>query len=103
MECGFWFCLQDAIHASSGIVVLALPASAHTQFAEQYGHLLTGKVVIDISNAPSSSTSGKGQSVAETLQALLPGAHVVKAFNNLSAYELADKVGGAARFLHAHG
>ena len=52
----------------------------------------TGKVVIDVSNRPTPDPSGAGTSAAEELQARIPGANVVKAFNTAFATRQAEPV-----------
>jgi hypothetical protein len=71
------------------IVILALPYTGSVQIVGEYGQSLTGKVLVDISNAFDRSTltdlltppdSSAAQLIADAAPA---GAHVVKAFNTL--------------------
>lgn len=70
------------------VVILALFYSAAQEFLSQAGDL-TGKVLVDISNPITPDFTdlvvGHTSSAAEELQALVPTAHVVKAFNTLFA------------------
>jgi len=85
---------QEAIDcATSGIVILAVPASAHSNLAASC--VFHGKVVVDISNAPElydrTFSTYQGPSVAEQLQTSLDSStQVVKALNTVSAYALGD-------------
>ena len=74
--------------AAAGIVVLAVPYPALASIAADLAGTLTGKIVIDVTNRPIQS----GPAIAETLQARLPDAHVVKAFNTAFASRQADPV-----------
>nr|WKR38872.1 STEAP-4-like protein [Scylla paramamosain] len=68
------------------VVVMAVP---FTHVASLPLQQLAGKIVIDVSNrTPATSSSLGSLSQAEELQALVPAARVVKAFNVLSAYAL---------------
>lgn len=91
---------HDAENPTFGdLVVLAVPYGAEKSLVEQYGKQFTGKVVVEIANplnfdswdelvVPSDS------SAAELLQAALPEAKVVKAFNTTFAGTLnSGKVG----------
>jgi predicted dinucleotide-binding enzyme len=77
---------------AADVVVLAVPAAAAAEVAQGLG-TLTGKVIIDCTNG-----IGKGSvlehdvatSAAERLAETLPGAHVVKAFNQQGAEVLAS-------------
>lgn len=83
--------------AFGDVVVLALPWNAVAGVLGSIGDL-KNKIVVDATNAlkfgpdgpePAVDTSG-----AQTIAAMLPGAHVVKAFNTLGAEHLLDPVVG---------
>lgn len=81
------------------IVVLALYFGPAKEVATHYGDTLSGKTVVEISNPTDpdtfdSLTVEPGSSAAEEIAALLPGAHVVKAFNTTFAGPLAAGVTG---------
>jgi len=87
---------QEAI-ASGEVVILAVPGTAFEDIVGEVGRDLAGKVVIDVSNRPTPDPSGAGTSAAEELQARIPDASVVKAFNTVFASRQADpRVGGVA-------
>jgi len=78
---------EAARHAD--IIVLALPFSAALELLPQLGNL-DGKILIDPMNALAFDRERRRvtqsvELVAEQIQALAPGAHVVKAFNALNA------------------
>ncbi len=76
------------------VVILAVPAVAYDEIAETAGPMLAGKVVVDVVNRPTPDPE-RPTSIAEELQARLPGARVVKAFNTLFASRQADpRIGG---------
>ena len=70
---------------SAQLVVLAVPATAIDQIAGELRNDLDGKVVVDVANRPTPNPDGSPTSIAEELQAKVPGAKVVKAFNTLFA------------------
>ncbi len=74
--------------ALADVVVFALPYGAHAETLKLAGNL-QGKVIIDISNPVTADFQGLAightTSAAEELQALVPGAKVVKAFNTIFA------------------
>ena len=82
------------------IVILAVPVTAFDELVAAYGAQLQGKVVVDVTNPVDfatfdSLTVPADSSAAAELQAKLPGAKVVKAFNTLFAGALAaGQVGG---------
>lgn len=76
------------------IVVLATPFEVSKEIAGHYGGALTGKTIVDISNPVNAETLDSltvpaGSSAAEEIQALVPGANVVKGFNTVFASTLA--------------
>jgi len=74
--------------AAAGIVVLAVPYPVLETVAADLAAQLKGKVVVDVSNRPIQT----GPAIAEALQARLPEAHVVKAFNTAFASRQADPI-----------
>jgi predicted dinucleotide-binding enzyme len=87
---------KDAIEAGD-VVILAVPGTAVDGIVGEVGDELAGKVVVDVSNRPTPDPSGPGTSAAEELQARIPDASVVKAFNTAFATRQADPVvGGVA-------
>ncbi|MEX1257797.1 MAG: NADPH-dependent F420 reductase [Gemmatimonadota bacterium] len=87
----------DAAAVFADVVILAVPPSAIPQLGEDIGHLLVGKVVIDITNprldrdGPITNEwleMGTGMAMAQ----YLPGARMVKAFNTLGANMLGNSV-----------
>lgn len=93
----------DAAAAFGDVIVLAVPPSAIPQIGRDYGHLLRGKIVIDITNPRADRDGeeetarwlemGTGLAMAE----YLPGARVVKAFNTLSSRMLANPAPNGVR------
>ena len=81
------------------LVVFAVPFEAEAGLADQYKHLLAGKIVVDISNPLNFTTWDElevpsNSSAAALLQKELPAAKVLKAFNTTFAGTLtAGKVG----------
>ncbi|WP_062310308.1 NADPH-dependent F420 reductase [Demequina rhizosphaerae] len=81
------------------VVVLAVPFPAVDSILEAYGDAFAGKVVVDITNPLNFETFDSlvvpaGSSAAAEIQARIPAAHVVKAFNtNFAATLGAKKVG----------
>ena len=80
----------DAAAFFADVIVLAVPPVAIPQLGEDYGHLMQGKVVIDISNPRADREGpiteewlemGTGLAMAQ----YLPGVRLVKAFNTLGA------------------
>ena len=80
----------DAAAFFGDVIVLAVPPVAIPQIGEDFGHLMQGKVVIDISNprvdreGPITEewlAMGTGLAMAQ----YLPGVRLVKAFNTLGA------------------
>jgi hypothetical protein len=80
---------NEAVNAAD-LVILAVPASALGAVAREIGDSAAGKVVVDVSNRPTPDPAGASTSLAEELQAQLPGSKVVKAFNTAFASTQAD-------------
>lgn len=83
------------------IVILAVPYPALAQITSAYGAQLAGKTVVDITNPLDFATFDAlvvpaGSSAAAELQAALPEARVLKAFNTNFAATLAAGTVGAA-------
>jgi NADPH-dependent F420 reductase len=80
------------------IVVLATPFSSATEIAREIATAVAGKPVVDVTNRMSFGAAGPEidttSSNAEDLAALLPAAHVVKAFNTLFASKQVDPTSG---------
>ena len=78
------------------VVVLAVPFASAPDIAAEIRDLVDGKVLVDVTNRMSFGADGPDMdtsiSNAEELAALLPTAHVVKAFNTLFASNQADPV-----------
>ena len=70
------------------IIILAVPQSAHKNLYAVLEEHAMNKIVIDCSNRKPHKKYH--QSAAEELQLNLQGCHVVKAFNDTSAYELSS-------------
>jgi len=84
----------DAVRGAD-LVVLAVPATAFDAIATEIGRDVAGKVVVDVANRPTPTPDGAPTSIAEELQAKLPEARVVKAFNTAFASRQAEPtVGG---------
>lgn len=80
---------KDAV-AGNDVVIFAVPGTAFDDLVTELGQDLAGKVVVDVSNRPTPDASGPGTSAAEELQARIPDASVVKAFNTAFATRQAD-------------
>ncbi len=80
---------------SAELVIMAVPGRYVVDVAEAMGpDAFAGKIVVDVTNpiVPTAtgavSAFGEEDSAAEALQRTLPGAYVVKAFNQISAEEM---------------
>lgn len=80
----------------SDVIILATPWSAEAEVCDAIADHVAGKPVIDATN-PVGMRGGVldlvhdgPSSSAETLQARLPGAHIVKCFNQIGAEFMAD-------------
>ncbi|XP_076067710.1 metalloreductase STEAP4-like [Oratosquilla oratoria] len=83
-EMGCTIGTYEEILPESRIVVLAVPYECHQDLPAR---LLSCKILVDVSNRHPEEKAGP-KSIAEVLQASLPGSRVVKALNTLSAYSL---------------
>lgn len=92
----------DVAAASAEIIILALPWDAVKATLTDLGDV-TGKIVIDCTNPLGSVngtfglTLGHTTSGGETVQAMVPGARVVKTLNQVGAEIMADNRGLAHR------
>jgi 8-hydroxy-5-deazaflavin:NADPH oxidoreductase len=83
---------KEAVQGAQ-VVILAVPYQAIQDAARHVADALDGKVVIDTSNRVSRDDPAStidGTSASEQVQALVPGARVVKAFNTLFATRMAE-------------
>ena len=83
---------REAVEASD-VVIFAVPYQALEEVAGELQDALDGKVVVDTTNRFNPDDAGAGvdgTSAAEQLQAKLPGARVVKAFNPIIASRMAE-------------
>ena len=82
--------------ADADLVVLAIPFSSIPVVAAEIAEAVAGKPVVDATNRMSFGANGPDidttTSNAEELAALLPDAHVVKAFNTLFASNQSDPI-----------
>lgn len=84
---------RSAVTTRSAIIILALPLSRITSLlASEY----TDKLVVDATNywwevdGPKKLLFSSARSSSEFVQATLPGAHIVKAFNHMGYHDLHD-------------
>ena len=87
--------------ADADLVVLAIPFSSVPDVAAEIAEAVAGKPVVDATNRMSFGANGPDidttTSNAEELAALLPDAHVVKAFNTLFASNQSDPIAEGVR------
>ena len=92
--------IADCIHRSS-VLFIAIHAEHYTNVLvsplEQNSKLFDEKILIDISNQLASGCQDDGLSNAERLQAAIPGAYVVKAFNTVSSFVMESTTAGESR------
>jgi 8-hydroxy-5-deazaflavin:NADPH oxidoreductase len=93
----------DAAAFFGDVIVLAVPPNAIPQIGRDYGHLMEGKVVIDITN-PRADRDGEEQTArwlemgtGLAMAEYLPGVRLVKAFNTLSARMLSNPAPNGVR------
>ncbi len=93
LETGASAAIVSAAPKDAAVVVFAVPYGALESVLAEVGSL-TGKVVIDCTNAVERGMTlkyGHTTSAAEELQKQLPGAHVFKSFNAQGAENLANQ------------
>ncbi len=85
-----------AAAAAGDLVVLAIPFASAPAVAAEIADAVAGKTVVDVTNRMSFGAAGPEIdgtiSNAEELAALLPRAHIVKAFNTLFGSNMADPI-----------
>ncbi|XP_054476862.1 metalloreductase STEAP4-like [Anoplopoma fimbria] len=91
---------HEAAAQSAGLVLVCIHRE-HYDFLETLAPQLKGKVLVDVSNNLKKNLYP--ESNAEYLQSLIPGAHVVKAFNTLSAWALQNGPSDANRQVYLCG
>ncbi|HLA17510.1 MAG TPA: prephenate dehydrogenase/arogenate dehydrogenase family protein [Candidatus Limnocylindrales bacterium] len=81
--------------AGADIVILAVPSAEIARIATGLREHVGGKIVVDVTNKPTPNLQdldADAGSAAEALQALLPAARVVKAFNTAFTSRMADPI-----------
>lgn len=91
---------HEAAAQSAGLVFMCIHRE-HYDFLETIAPQLKGKVVVDVSNNLKKNLYPEAN--AEYLQRLIPGAHVVKAFNTISAWALQNGPSDASRQVYLCG
>jgi predicted dinucleotide-binding enzyme len=85
----------DAAAYFGDVILLATPPVAFAQLGEDFGELMEGKIVIDISN-PRVDRDGEitnqwlEQGTGEAMAEYFPGSRFVKAFNTVNPRNFAD-------------
>ncbi|KAG8010101.1 Metalloreductase STEAP4 [Nibea albiflora] len=92
---------SHAAAAQSATLVFVCIHREHYDFLETLAPQLRGKVLVDVSNNLKKDLYPEAN--AEYLQRLIPGAHVVKAFNTLSAWALQNGPSDASRQVYLCG
>lgn len=87
---------EDSVKELGDVVILAVPYGAINSIVDKYKTLLSGKIVVDISNPVDFSTMdglvvAPDSSASHLIQSLLPESKVVKAFNTNFAATLASE------------
>jgi predicted dinucleotide-binding enzyme len=93
---------SDAAAYFADVIVLAVPPSAIPQLGEDYGDLMQGKIVIDITN-PRVDRDGEitnewlARGTGEAMAEYLPGTRFVKAFNTVAPRDFASPLRDGVR------
>ena len=86
---------SDAIEKSD-VIVIAVPWLFTIDLLSEFKHKFDGKIVVDTTNPLSPDVSyllvGGDDSSAERIMNILPGAHIVKAFNGVTADNLPEPI-----------
>lgn len=93
--------MSHAAAAQSASVVILCIHREHYDFLETLAPQLKGKVLVDVSNNLKKNVYPEAN--AEYLHKLIPGAHVVKALNTLSAWVLQNGPSDASRQVYLCG
>uniref|UniRef100_A0A3Q1AJ47 STEAP family member 4 n=1 Tax=Amphiprion ocellaris TaxID=80972 RepID=A0A3Q1AJ47_AMPOC len=93
--------MSHSAAAQSAALVFICIHREHYNFLETLAPQLQGKVLVDVSNNLKKNLYPEAN--AEYLQRLVPGAHVVKAFNTLSAWTLQNGPSDANRQVYLCG
>lgn len=93
--------MSHGVAAQSASLVFLCIHREHYDFLETLAPQLKGKVLVDVSNNLKKNVYPEAN--AEYLQRLVPGAHVVKAFNTLSAWALQNGPSDASRQVYLCG
>ncbi|KAM9353657.1 metalloreductase STEAP4-like [Symphorus nematophorus] len=93
--------MTHAASAQEASLVFLCVHREHYEFLEALAPQLKGKVLVDVSNNLKKNLYPEAN--AEYLQRLIPGAHVVKAFNTLSAWALQNGPSDASRQVYLCG
>ncbi|XP_071325289.1 metalloreductase STEAP4-like [Trachinotus anak] len=93
--------MSHAAAAQSASLVFICIHREHYDFLEKLAPQLKGKVLVDVSNNLKKNLYPEAN--AEYLQRLIPGAHVVKGFNTLSAWALQNGPSDANRQVYLCG
>jgi len=92
----------DAAAYFADVIVLAVPPSAIPQLGQDLGHLMQGKIVIDLTN-PRVDRDGEitnewlAMGTGEAMAQYLPGTRFVKAFNTVAPRDFANPLRNGVR------
>ena len=92
----------DAAAYFADVIVLAVPPSAIPQLGQDYGHLMRGKIVIDLTN-PRVDRDGEitnewlAMGTGEAMAQYLPGARFVKALNTVAPRDFENPLRNGVR------